>query len=140
MDRAAWQAIAEERLLDAQALLLAQRSSAAYYLVGYAVEAGLKACILVNLATEPHVIFDRKTFSEKCWTHDIDELVKLANLEGTLDADKAVNPILKDNWDCVCNWSERSRYLLHGRDDAEKLYNAITDKANGVMPWIRVRW
>jgi HEPN domain-containing protein len=37
--------LAEERLLDAAALLAARRWAGAYYLAGHAVECGLKACI-----------------------------------------------------------------------------------------------
>jgi HEPN domain-containing protein len=39
------QKLAEDRLLDAEALLAAGRWSAAYYLAGYAVECAIKACI-----------------------------------------------------------------------------------------------
>jgi len=38
--------LAEDRVLDAKALLDAGRWSGAYYLAGYAIECGLKACVL----------------------------------------------------------------------------------------------
>ncbi len=39
------QSLADERLGDAKVLLASNRYGGAYYLVGYAVECGLKACI-----------------------------------------------------------------------------------------------
>ena len=51
MDRLQWQQLAERWLVDAKALLDAHRWSAAYYLAGYAVECGLKACVLARVAS-----------------------------------------------------------------------------------------
>jgi HEPN domain-containing protein len=45
MNRTDLQNLAEERLGDAEVLLASNRYSGAYYIVGYAVECGLKACI-----------------------------------------------------------------------------------------------
>ncbi len=45
MNRLEFQAMAEERIVDASLLLVGGQWSAAYYLAGYAVECGLKACI-----------------------------------------------------------------------------------------------
>lgn len=45
MTRSDLQKLAAERIADAKALLAMKRWSAAYYLAGYAVECGLKACI-----------------------------------------------------------------------------------------------
>lgn len=45
MNRTQLQILAEERARDAEALLNAGRWSGAFYLAGYAIECGLKACI-----------------------------------------------------------------------------------------------
>ena len=50
------------------------------------------------------------------------------------------NVILKNNWGIVTKWNEKSRYQMKPQAEAEELYNAIADNANGVMQWIRVRW
>ncbi len=75
MTRADWQQIAEERLLAAQALLAASLWASAYYLAGYAVESGLKSCILVRITAGPEVLFQEggNKFSADCWTHDIEK-------------------------------------------------------------------
>jgi hypothetical protein len=126
--------------VDAEHLLTDHRWSAAYYLAGYAVECGLKACVLVSVASTPELIFEDKKFSEKCWTHSVLDLVKMANLEGPRASDAAANPALGKNWLIVKDWSEKARYRTTSHQRAKKLYDAITDKVNGVMPWIRVRW
>ncbi len=140
MKRDDWQRIVEERLLATQALLATRQWASAYYLAGYAVECGLKSCILVRVASEPEVIFGDKRYSEKCWTHTIEDLVKLAGLDDALDADTASNPALGANWVIARKWNEKSRYLMKSQADAQNLYDAITDAANGVMQWIKIRW
>jgi len=45
VNRTQLQQLAEERVRDAEALLKAGQWSGAYYLAGFAVEFGLKACI-----------------------------------------------------------------------------------------------
>ncbi len=52
MDRADFQRLALDHIADAKALLAARRWGGAYYLAGYAVECGLKACILVRVASD----------------------------------------------------------------------------------------
>lgn len=140
MNRLHWQQLAERWLVDAKVLLDAHRWPAAYYLAGYAVECGLKACVLVRLVTDPEVIFEEKRFSEKCWTHDLLELVKLAGLEAARQADARASPAFGRNWQVVKDWSEQARYSTATHHKAKKLYSAVTDHANGVMSWIRSRW
>ena len=140
MDRADWQALAEERIIAAQALLVAKQWSSAYYLAGYGLEFGLKSCILVRVAAYPGIIFEKKEFSKDCWTHSIKSLVDLAGLKGIQKAEIATNPALGQNWSIVNQWNEESRYQWKTQFDAEALYNAIVDIANGVMPWIKSRW
>lgn len=141
MNRAQWQALAEERVLDADALIRAGRWSGAYHLAGYSIECGLKACVLAFIESgHSDVIFLTKKFSENCWTHDISELVQLAGLRTTRDLDAAANPILGVNWAVVTQWKEISRYNIIPEFDARRLYEAVTEAANGVLPWIRIRW
>jgi hypothetical protein len=86
------------------------------------------------------VIFETRRFSDNCWTHNLEELVKLAGLEPTLAADVAANSVLQLNWLTATDWTEQSRYQDIPHRQAKKLYAAIADKPNGVMQWIRVRW
>jgi HEPN domain-containing protein len=138
--RLEWQQLAERWLVDAKHLLDNHRWSAAYYVAGYALECGLKACVLVRVAATPEVILEDKKFSEKCWTHTILDLVKMAGLETTRATDAAANPRLARNWQVVKDWSEKARYQTTSHQKAKKLHDAITDHTNGVMQWIRAHW
>jgi hypothetical protein len=140
VDRADFQRLANERIADARALLAARRWAAAYYLAGYAVECGLKACILRRLATAADVVFEDRRYSEKCWTHNLAQLLDLAGLTAALAADAAADPALQNYWDTVKDWNESSRYARKTKADAEVLFDAITDKKHGVLSWIKARW
>lgn len=137
MDRIHLQQLAGERISDAQSLLLADRWSGAYYLAGYAVECGLKACIarLTNLHDFPD-----KDFVVRSYTHKIETLVDLAGLKKDRDADASLSSALDDNWSIVKDWDEQSRYKLWTESQARKLCVAVSDPTNGVLPWIMGHW
>jgi hypothetical protein len=137
VNRAEFQQLAEERILDARSLLAAQRWSGAYYLVGYAVECALKSCIakLTN-----RYDFPDKTFAQKSFTHEIETLVTLAGLKKTRDDDAAGNQKLSDNWIKVKDWKEDTRYRQTTEAEANELHDAIVDQTDGVMQWIKARW
>lgn len=139
MNRTTCQQIAEERAQEAKVLLDAGKWSGAYYLVGYAVECGLKACILAHVE-QTGVIFRERKFSESCWTHNPKDLVKLAGLDSEWGLAIQSNPVRSLYWDRVCAWIEASRYELKSQQEALELYEAVTDANNGVLPWIRSRW
>ncbi len=141
MSRAEFRQLAEDRILDAAALLapVAQRWSAHYYLAGYSVECGLKSCVLAYVE-RTGVIFKDKKFLENCWTHDLEKLVKFAGLATEFGQARAANPVLDGYWGVVKDWTEESRYQQKTQVQAEALYAAITNNPDGVMPWIRVRW
>ena len=139
MNRTELQQLALERIEDARALLGANQWSGAYYLAGYSLECALKSCVLAYIE-RTGIIFEDKKYAEKCWTHDIEELVRQARL--TVERAKAVgtNLNLSQNWLTAKDWSEASRYRLWTRLQAEKLFNALTDNADGVLPWLKTFW
>jgi HEPN domain-containing protein len=139
VNRAEAKQFAEDWVVDARALLDAGRWHAAYYLVGYAVECALKACVL-SYIDNTGIIFQDKKFAEKCFTHDIEVLVKTANLEVVRGLDNQANPALENNWQIVKDWNVDIRYLQRTEVEARKLYDAVTDNANGMLPWIKDRW
>jgi hypothetical protein len=140
--RAEWQQLAEDRILDARAHLhpAVGRWSAAFYLVGYAIECGLKACVLAHVAAHSEVIYEDRKFSLSAWTHDFEVLVALAGLKALRDADTAANAARYDNWRILEDWSEEARYLQKTQTEAQQLFDAVAEPANGVMQWIRLHW
>jgi HEPN domain-containing protein len=77
MNRTDLQNLATERLEDAQTLLMNKRYGGAYYLVGYAVECGLKACIAKLTKAEE---FYDKNLARKIFQHNLAELANYARL------------------------------------------------------------
>jgi hypothetical protein len=139
VNRTEFQRLARDRLREAKALLAAKLWSGAYYLAGYAVEYGLKSCILAYIE-RTGIIFEDRKYAEKCWTHDLEELVGLAGLERPLGLAVAANPALRENWAIVKEWSELSRFRRTPHNEAKSLYRAITDKPDGMMRWIMNHW
>jgi HEPN domain-containing protein len=136
------QQFAEERIRDAEILLKAGQWQGAYYLSGYAVELGLKSCVLAYIEKTGMIFKDRKYLQElpKCWTHSLEELLGLAGLKVKRDADAGANADLFASWGTVGLWTESSRYEQKTKDQAQAIYNAITHPEYGVLQWIRQNW
>src|SRR5436190_17570999 len=111
MNRNELQRLAQQRIQEAKVLLAAKQWSGAYYLAGYAVECGLKSCILAFIE-RTGIIFEEKNYGERCWTHELDRLMKLAGLEADLGVAVAANPVRGENWATVKGWSEVRRYRV----------------------------
>jgi hypothetical protein len=136
--RAEFQDMAERRLAESKALLDLGLWDGAYYLAGYAVELGLKACI-IKMLLETDAFPDRE-YSRGCYTHDLEKLVWLARLaEARNDAANA-DPLFRVYWGMARAWSEELRYHRIEESEARLLYAAISDDTHGVLPWIRTRW
>ena len=85
-------------------------------------------------------IFQDKKYGERCWTHNFDKLLALAELDDFLKNDRQTNQALSDNWDNVEEWVETSRYQQKTQREAQELYDAVTAIPNGAMAWIRTHW
>jgi hypothetical protein len=136
------QQLAQLRLEDAQVLLAGGRWAAAYYLTGYAVECGLKACLLRHLGDSASVFGEigyLKRLAD-CWTHDRDKLVGLAGLKTDLRTACGANPALNGYWGVTKDWQETSRYQQKTEAQAKALYEAVTQPPDGVYLWIQARW
>jgi len=138
MNRSDLQSLSRQRRREAAALLRFRHFPGAYYLVGYAVECALKACIVRQTR---RFDFPSKQIAQKVFVHDLEVLVKLAGLMQDLERDLRANASLQLNWAIVKDWSEESRYLLGiTRAQALDLYSACTSRRTGVLPWVRQRW
>lgn len=73
------------------------------------------------------------------YTHELEKLVKVANLEDELKSLKA-DPDFLALWLVVKQWSEESRYKKHNRQEATDIYLAITDPNHGVLQWLQQHW
>lgn len=137
MTRRDLQNISRLRIQEAKLLLINSSYSGAYYLAGYSVECGLKACIARQMRQSN--IPDKK-FIQEIYTHNLKDLVKSAGLEtNRVDYEKA-NVNFAAHWAIVKDWNETSRYNIFTQVKAQELYNSITTNKGGVLAWIRQYW
>ena len=112
-------------------------SEGAYYLAGYAVECALKACIAKR--TREHDFPDKKLVNDS-HTHNLKNLLQLAELKAEMDKVIDADPSMESVLDRVQEWSETSRYQKKTVQEAEALLKAIEDGKGGLLPWIRLHW
>ena len=131
------QANAQSKIDDALLLFKNKSYSNAYYLSGYAVEIGLKACIARHICNE--TVPDKdclKGFLE----HKIEKLIGLAGLKPELDNEKNLNAEFAANWAIVSEWSPDVRYESKDITSAQEIISAISDEKIGVLQWIKKYW
>ena len=94
-DRATFQQLAELRLAEARLLLANGLSSGAYYLAGYAIECALKAVIAAGFRANE---IPDKSPVNSIYTHNLKDLLNLADLKGPIEDDMKENAELKESW------------------------------------------
>ena len=131
--------MAQAKLDDAYFLLQNKRYSNAYYLAGYAVELGLKACIARQVSSET---IPDKAFIKKILDHQFPALVALAGLTTALQEQQDKDANFAANWAVASEWIPDARYEPEPRDptSAQQLLNALADPTTGVMQWIKAHW
>jgi hypothetical protein len=139
VNRTDFQVLARARIDDAAAPLAAERASAAFYLVGYAVECALKACIAKN-TSQYEFPASPEFVREYVWTHNLKRLLAGAGLEQKLKNDAPQGSQLDTNWATALVWSEGARYQTITLEQAHGLYAAITDPDQGVLAWVQQSW
>ncbi len=138
MTRSDLQKISILRKKEAKTLLDAQKYPGAYYLIGYAVECALKACVAKQVKKYD---FPEKSLANEVFTHDLEKLLRVAGLTKVFEDDKKINPALELNWAIVKDWSETDRYNLSiTRVEARDMYSACSARTNGILRWIKERW
>lgn len=134
-----FETLADLRVEEGKALLDKGLYVGAYYLLGYAVECALKACVCKHIK---RYHFPKLSFIEDSYTHSLTDLLKLAGDK----AKKFANRMKKDRdlrryWNIVIDWDETDRYRLDIEDKlAKDFYWAINDPGHGVLKWIKKCW
>lgn len=132
MPRRDFQVLADLRAKEADILVKNRQELGAYYLGGYAIECALKARIAKK--TKRHEFPPKKDYVDKVYTHKLEALLKLAELEKQLEEEMKHNTALAANWVVVKAWNENSRYSSSGLSGKD-LLKAIAG-TDGVLPWI----
>lgn len=137
MTRSDLKKFAQTRLREARILAESRAYSGSYYLCGYVVECGLKACIARKTRKSE---FPDKNAANASHTHDLITLINLAGLGPVHNDMLRNNPNFNVNWGVVKDWKEDSRYELHSEKEATDLYKAVSEENNGVLKWIKNYW
>lgn len=137
MRRSDLQLVSQAKIDDAISLLKMGRASNAYYLAGYSIEIGLKACIAKQISADtiPELSFVRSIYD-----HDLQKLVKVAGLSAVLKQAQDKNSGFAANWAIVCEWGPDARYNSYDVGTAQLMLSAVIDSQNGVLQWIKAHW
>ncbi len=137
MNRSEFQALAIERLADAEALLTAGRYACAYYVSGYAIECAAKACIARRTNQDDFPPKDAARY----YVHDIWNLLEIgAGLRSDLKEQIGKDRNFARYWSIVKDWSEETRYQSNGQQQAQDILKAIGDPDHGVLQWLQQNW
>jgi AbiV family abortive infection protein len=128
---------AQSKLDDAVVLLENGSFSNAYYLSGYAVEIGLKACIAAQISAET---VPDKELLKYFLQHDLERLIGLAGLKSQFKAQKDQDRDFSDNWAFVSKWTPDVRYEEKDLAMAQTMIEAIGEQKSGVLQWIKAYW
>lgn len=137
MKRIDLRALAQEKLEDAVLLFKHERYSNSYYLSGYAVEIGLKACIASQISAET---IPDKAFLNKIFRHEFSVLIGLAGLGTILKEQQDKNPEFAANWALAGEWLPDVRYETKDARTAQLMLNAVGHDKSGVLQWIKMYW
>lgn len=131
------QANAQRKFDDAVILFRNGSPSNAYYLAGYAIELGLKACVAAQLA--PQTIPD-KAIIKRILDHNFNVLIGLSGLADELKRTQTADLDFAANWAVVSEWSPDARYEAIDAMSTQTLIDAIGNENSGVLKWIRTHW
>jgi HEPN domain-containing protein len=134
MLRRDFQTLSMVRIREAKALAKARLFDGAFYLGGLAVESALKSAIARE--TQRYEFPDLRRV-QRAYTHNLDELLRLAGLEPHL---AAAGPAIVESWTKARIWNVDTRYRV-GRSAAEVLdfLRAVAGR-HGVQPWLKQFW
>ncbi|KAA5603426.1 HEPN domain-containing protein [Blastochloris sulfoviridis] len=130
-------AMEQAKIQGAILLLENGRYSNAYYLAGYAVEIGLKACIATQVIAET---IPSPEFLKNVLNHDFPKLVGLAGLATELKEQKDKDSEFAANWAIVSEWSVETRYETRDPMSAQIMIQAVCDPKSGVLEWTKKFW
>jgi hypothetical protein len=136
LPRATLQRLANAKIEDAGLLFDNQRYSNSYYLYGYGIELGLKACIARQMIAET---VPDKAVLRGFLDHEVGKLVGLAGLSELLKAERD-NPEFDTRWSIVSEWSVESRYDMIDVVTAAAMRDAVQSPQYGVMRWLQQFW
>ena len=139
MRRADFRQLAQLRIREAKILLDNACYEGAYYLAGYAVECALKACI--SKLTQKHEFPLTEGEARMVYSHKLKDLLIAAGLADAMKGEEQVKTGVAVSWGIIKEWNEQKRYdSAISAATAAALYNAIVDKKDGMLIWLKKWW
>ena len=136
LSRSTLQELATAKAEDARLLYEHRRFSNSYYLYGYAIELGLKACIARNVAAET---IPDKGILTGFLDHNFGKLIVLAGLSDALRQER-LTPAFDERWSQIIEWSVEARYGTVDATKAAAMADAVEHPQHGVMKWLQHYW
>ena len=138
MNKSDLEALVDVRVKEAELLLDNKCYEGAYYLLGYALECAIKACIAKQVREHD---FPDKQFANASYTHKLGDLLGVAGLKQKLQEKEKTDEDFKLNWAVANRWSEDARYE-HTIEEAtvKDFFEAITNNRSGILIWVKSWW
>jgi HEPN domain-containing protein len=138
MNKTDLEALADVRVKEAKLLLDNKCYEGAYYLLGYALECAIKACIAKQVREHD---FPDKQLANASYTHKLGDLLGVAGLKQKLQEKGKTDEDFKLNWAVANRWSEDARYE-HTIEEAtvKDFFEAITNNRSGILIWVKSWW
>lgn len=136
-----FQKLALTRLEEAKSLYNKRLYDGSVYLCGYVVEAALKARICRHLQMKEYL--DTGDMKNVFLSHNFDRLLLLSGLKNRINLANRRNTNLFKHWSLLTTWTPDVRYTPIGTYDrkyANDLINALEDKNDGFLVWIKKLW
>ncbi len=125
--------IAHRRLKEAKILYYNKLYSGAYYLAGYAIEIGMKACFCKQI--KKYTMPDKDALNN-VYVHDLNKLRDTCGLKAEFEKDSIINVLLTQKWGTVKDWSEKSRYIEINQSDSKDMIDSVVI----IFDWIQTKW
>lgn len=126
--------LASKRFAEAKLLKKGELNSGAYYLGGYVIEFALKACYCQKVKKGEFP--PERSIYDKLYDHDLNKLLDVSGIKPDFYKEVKTNDDLQSAWDLIKDWSEKTRYAVFTRNDAESLIKSMEI----VFDWIKTKW
>ncbi|MFH1075568.1 MAG: DNA-binding protein [Pseudomonadota bacterium] len=138
MNRTDLQALVDIRVKEAKILLDNECYEGAYYLLGYALECAIKACIAKQVREHD---FPDKQLANASHTHKLGDLMGVAGMKQKLQEKEKIDGDFRLNWAVAKRWSEDARYEHKTEVTmAKDFFEAITNDRAGILIWLKSWW
>lgn len=138
MNKSDLETLVDLRVKEARILLDNKCYEGAYYLLGYALECAIKACIAKQVKEHD---FPDKYLANASYSHKLGDLLGVAGLKQKLWEKENADEEFKLNWAVAKEWSEDARYknTIEKTKVKDFFYAVINDKS-GILIWIKSWW